>query len=334
MITVTLYFRENSPECDAVKADLETLQATFPHQLVSINVNEPGRPANDENYRNTPIVLIGPYRLEGEISLARLQVALGAAKDRSTQLEHVDQKTYQERLSKGRTVGGGDRASLWISQNYIHVFNILIFLYVGIPFLAPVLLKNGAVAPATVIYRFYSIMCHQLPFRSWFLFGEQAYYPRALAGIPGVLTYEQISNKTTIDIFNDRWFEGNDIVGYKVALCERDVAMYIAMLAFGLVFAASGRKLRGIPWYIWVFIGLGPIGLDGFSQLPSVIQGAPSWLPMRESTPFLRTLTGGLFGIMTTWYLYPMIEETMRETYRLVSHKIAAVTQLGPLAKS
>jgi uncharacterized membrane protein len=127
-------------------------------------------------------------------------------------------------------------------------------------------------------------------------------------------------NISEINVFNDRQFTGNEVVGYKVALCERDIAMYGAMLIFGIGFALSGRRIRSVPWYLWVLIGLVPIGIDGFSQLPSVIPGLPSWLPIRESTPLLRTITGTLFGVMTTWYLYPMIEETMKVT----------AEQLGP----
>jgi uncharacterized membrane protein len=104
--------------------------------------------------------------------------------------------------------------------------------------------------------------------------------------------------------------------------------MYLTMLGFGIVFWASGRKIRAIPWYMWVVLGLGPIGLDGTSQLPSVMSNLPAWLPYRESTPFLRTLTGGLFGLMTAWYLYPMIEETMRETRRMMTRKMAVAAKL------
>ena len=56
----------------------------------------------------------------------------------------------------------------------------------------------------------------------------------------------------------------------------------------------------------------------------------PAWVPMRESTPFLRTLTGGLFGWMTAWYLFPMIEETMRETRRILQRKFAIAEQVRP----
>jgi uncharacterized membrane protein len=170
-------------------------------------------------------------------------------------------------------------------------------------------------------------MCHQLAFRSFFLFGEQPYYPRALAGVPNAITYEELQNSTQIDIVGARNFDGNPVVGYKVALCERDVAIYGFMLLFGLVFWASGRRLRSIPWYLWVLIGLGPIGLDGFSQLPGLASGLPAWLPVRESTPFLRVLTGAMFGWMTAWYLFPMLEDTARESLNLVQHKMAVVQQ-------
>jgi len=332
MITVTLYFSENSQGSEKVKVDLQELRAEYPHQLVEIDINRDS--AMRSAYINrVPVVQVGPYRLEGEISKDRLQVALGAAIDRDRQLGKVDDKAYQDRLGRGRTVTSGDRTSLWISKNYIHVFNLLMLIYVGLPFIAPVLMKNGAELPANVIYRFYSILCHQLPFRSWFLFGEQAFYPRELASIPGVITYETINNNTQIDIFSDRQFLGNDTIGYKVALCQRDVAMYLAMLIFGVGFALSGRRIRAIPWYLWLLIGVGPIALDGFSQLPSAIPGLPAWLPMRESTPLLRTITGTLFGVMTTWYLYPMIEETMKETRRLVTRKLATAEQLNSTAK-
>lgn len=328
MNPVTLYYRKENPACDQVKAHLESLQETFPHQLVLIDVDED--PSMKLPFADrVPVVQVGPYRLEGNITRERLQIALGAAKDRVTQLEKVDQIGYNERLSKSHIFNSSDALSLWITRNYLWVFNALILLYVGLPFLAPVLMKNGATGPAQIIYRFYGILCHQLSFRSYFLFGEQPFYPRALAGVQGVITYERISGSNQVDLIQARDFVGDATVGYKVALCERDVAMYGAMLLFGVFFAATGRRLRGIPWYLWVLIGLVPIGIDGTSQLPGVISGLPVWFPVRESTPLLRTITGLLFGFATTWYIYPMFEETMRGTRQLLTRKKAIAEKLG-----
>lgn len=327
MITVTLYYRDHDEATGRVRSALDALQADYPHQVVLIDIASEAALASIYSDR-IPVVQIGPYKLEGDISQERLQIALGAARDRQNQLEKVDQDAYRNLVKKGKTVNSGDRLSYWISKNYIHVFNVLMAIYVGLPFLAPVLARNGAELPANLIYKVYGVLCHQLAYRSWFLYGEQAFYPRELAGVPGVETYEEMSGKTAEEIFDARAFIGNEQVGYKVALCERDVAMYLAMLGFGIVFWLSGRRIRSIPWYVWVVVGLGPIGVDGLSQLPSVIANLPAWLPIRESTPFLRTLTGGLFGLMTAWYLYPMIEDTMGETRRLVARKIATAAQL------
>jgi uncharacterized membrane protein len=70
-----------------------------------------------------------------------------------------------------------------------------------------------------------------------------------------------------------------------------------------------------------------PIGLDGFSQLFSQIPNAfiQSILPYRESTPFLRVLTGFLFGISTAWFMFPLIEESMSDTRRLLAKKFAVL---------
>ncbi|MFO3796131.1 MAG: hypothetical protein ACK8QZ_02455, partial [Anaerolineales bacterium] len=54
-------------------------------------------------------------------------------------------------------------------------------------------------------------------------------------------------------------------------------------------------------------------------QLPWLV----SFLPYRESTPFLRTLTGFLFGFSTAWLIFPSLEASMQETQRLFLHKFA-----------
>jgi uncharacterized membrane protein len=97
------------------------------------------------------------------------------------------------------------------------------------------------------------------------------------------------------------------------------------MALFTLIYAATGRRLPKLHWLIWVLIGLGPIGLDGFSQLFSQIPSTfiQSFLPYRESTPFLRTLTGFLFGFSTAWFMFPLIEETMVDTRKMLSKKFA-----------
>jgi uncharacterized membrane protein len=328
VITVTVYYHEKGPELDQLFADLDSLQAIVPHQRIAIDLAS-DRDLREKIGKTLPLIQIGPYRLNPPFTRQDLQIMLSAARDRVGQLEQVDNTAYQQKVLKGRTLSSSDRLSLWLSRHYLALVNVLILVYVGLPFLAPVLLKNGITLPANAIYRVYGAMCHQLAFRSFFLFGEQPYYPRELAGIKNVISYETLQNTKNIDLLAAREFLGNPVVGYKVALCERDVAIYAFMLIFGIFFGIFKRRLRSIHWMVWVVIGLGPIGLDGGSQLLSFLPGLASWFPARESTPLLRVLTGGLFGWMTAWYLFPMLEDTARETRQIVQRKIAIISQIG-----
>lgn len=324
-LNVTLYSRTDCHLCEEVKADLAALQEQYPHNLVEVNVDSDESLL--EKYGNMiPVVEIGPYRRSAPITRQDLAISLGAARDRLDQLDKIKDPLYEARKNSPRRqeITRSDRVSFWMSDNYIWVFNAVIFVYLALPFLAPVLMKTGATAPATLIYKSYGFVCHQLAYRSWFLFGEQPYYPRALAGVDGAIPFGQATGlsegNTNTDLFAARNFIGNDQLGYKVAFCERDTAIYAALLLFGLIFALSKRRIPPLPAILWIIIGLGPIGLDGFSQLlsqpPLGNFALFSWLPLRESTPLLRTLTGAIFGFMTGWFGYPMVEETMQDTRR------------------
>ncbi len=181
--------------------------------------------------------------------------------------------------------------------------------------MAPVLMKTGQTSAADVIYRMYKPLCHQLAYRSFFLFGEQAVFPREITGIEGLKTYEQATGLDSQDNLAAMAFRGNEQLGYKTALCQRDVAIYTSLLLFGLVFALTKRKLKPLPWFAWIILALGPMGLDGLSQLVSQMDiPAMSWFAMRESTPFLRVLTGAMFGWFTAWFGLPSIDEMINDT--------------------
>jgi hypothetical protein len=81
------------------------------------------------------------------------------------------------------------------------------------------------------------------------------------------------------------------------------------------------RRLRPLPIWAWLFFGLLPIALDGGSQLLSAFPFSP--FEVRESTPFLRTLTGLLFGLSNAWLAYPYVEESMGETRALSAARLS-----------
>lgn len=334
MLNVTLYIRKDCLPCEQVKADLESIQEKYPHRLVEIDIDTD--PALQKKYlAEIPVVEVGPYALKSPFDKQKLMMTLGAAGDRRGQLDRLGRPEHNDRVRRGQEISRADRMMAWFSRHYLAVINFFILLYFGLPFLAPVLMKAGAPLPANVIYTLYKPLCHQFGFRSFFLFGEQAYYPLAEAGIPDVKTFEEVTGYQDLDNpgafsrLQARQFTGNESTGYKIALCERDVAIYGSMFLFGILYSATGRRLKSLHWIWWVLIGMAPIGLDGFSQLFSQMnwEWLSSIVPYRESTPFIRVLTGGLFGFTTAWFAYPNIEESMSETRQFFIKKFASIRQ-------
>jgi uncharacterized membrane protein len=230
-----------------------------------------------------------------------------------------------------------NRWTLSLSRHWLRTLLIVIGVYVTLPFVAPTLMHLGLTGPANFLYTIYSPMCHQLAFRSWFLYGEQPAYPRAAANFPGLQPYEAYAadvNKLSnppIDLRQWTWeleilsrqFVGDERMGYKVAICERDIAIYGALFLGGLIYAIPTvrRHLRPVPIWLYLLLGVVPIGVDGFSQL----LGYPpfSLWPIRETTPLFRTLTGGLFGIMNAWLAFPHLEASAREVVIELENKFA-----------
>jgi uncharacterized membrane protein len=229
------------------------------------------------------------------------------------------------------------RISLFIlslSRHWLCLALTIIGLYATLPFVAPTLMKLGVTGPANVLYTLYSPMCHQFSFRSIFLYGEQTFYPREIAGTD-LKPYEYYAaqiegirpgytpDEFTPDFFMPaRAFRGNEQMGYKTTLCARDAAIYVMLFLGGLIYAipAVRRRLYPIPFWIYIIAGLGPIGLDGFSQLLSY---APfSLWPVRETAPFFRVATGAMFGLMNAWLAFPYLERSFWETRRELVMKL------------
>lgn len=322
MMRVTLFTQEDCHLCDEARAELKSLEKDFPHRLVEVDIN------SDPDLLNRyaleiPVIQVGPYTLSSPFGLTELKVTLAAALNGrpSQDAAPVNQ------ASRGQAIFL-NRAVFAFARHWLAVFNLLVFIYVGLPFAAPTLMKLGAARPAKWIYRAYSPLCHQLAFRSWFLFGEQPAYPRSIAGT-SLISYGRVTGLDENDYWGARAFIGNETVGYKVAFCERDVAIYGGMLLAGILFTFFRKRLGPLPIIAWVAVGIVPIALDGGSQLLSALPLLG--FPIRESTPFLRTLTGALFGVMNVWLAYPYVEEAMRDTRTLVATKLAGAGGISGL---
>ena len=169
-------------------------------------------------------------------------------------------------------------------------------------------MKNGRTGAGALIYQYYSVLCHQLPQRSFFLFGEQPWYPMAVPKDSRMLSFEEAAGFSP-GFSSGRAFYGTPEMGYKMAICQRDVAIYGSMALFCLLFAHTGRRIPRPRWILPLLIGGVPIILDGCSQLLG--NAFPEVFPFRESTPLLRTVTGALFGFCLCWYLFPWLEMTL-----------------------
>lgn len=320
MTQVILYTRDGCGLCEEVKSMLMEIQSDLPHELREVDIES--EPDLLKRYAESiPVLKIGPYTLEAPIERVDIEVALRAAADSVSKIPQTDAN-----IPRGRAVGL-NRGLLFFARHWLAIFNLIVFVYVSLPFAAPALMKVGADRPARVIYTVYKPLCHQLAYRSWFIFGDQAAYPLERTDLAGT-TYEQLTGNSAEDLLAGRNYLGDEGSGYKVALCQRDVAIYGGILMSGLLFGLLRKRLKPLPIIAWAIFGILPLAIDGGSQLLGFIPLID--FPVRESTPFLRSLTGLLFGVMNVWLAYPYVEETMQETRMAITDKLAAAGELQP----
>ena len=207
-----------------------------------------------------------------------------------------------ESTSSNRASAFVDRVVVWLSHHWLALINTVLAIYVGLPFVAPVAIESRHPFVAQIIYTVYTPVCHQLPQRSYFLYGEKPTY--SLQELVDRVGEENLPLYPW-----PRPFNGNAQVGYKVALCERDLAIYGALFLSGIIFSLFRSRIRPLPFWAYLLIGVIPMGLDGGSQFVSYLLPAvvPDFVP-RESTWLLRTITGALFGVATAWLAYPNLQ--------------------------
>ena len=320
-MNIYLYKKQNCHLCDEVKASLIALQAKYPFTIHVIDVDQITASSRDYDHE-IPVVEIGTFVLKAPITYQELEAVVSEAyrKDESEKRFTSVQASRPPAVRKKNKM---DRFSYWITKHYLAVINGFLIIFVGLPFLAPVLMKYGLEAPAMVIYRVYRTTCHQLAFRSFFLFGEQGFYPKESANIEGVITFDEATHlgeeNSSEDLLEARDFVGSEQAGYKIALCQRDVAIYLGILLFNFLFMLTRRRIPALPWYLWIIFGLLPVGLDGLSQLFS--QPPLSFISFRESTPLLRVITGFLFGFSTAWFGIPNVELAMKDSLEIMENQ-------------
>lgn len=234
-----------------------------------------------------------------------------------------------------------DQLFCWIYRHWIVVFALVMGIYVVLPFLAPIFMQLGLSEVARAIYFTYGFLCHQLPQRSFFLFGPKIMYS---------LNEVQAAWQNTTDPLILRQFIGSPQMGWKVAWSDRMVYMYTSTLIFGLAWAAihrlnQDRRLRlplQLPWWGLILFLL-PMAFDGathfVSDLAGIDQGfryTNTWLATLTNNAFspsfyigngigsfnswMRLLSGLSFGFGIIWFGFPYFARWFTEAATVKSN--------------
>jgi uncharacterized membrane protein len=247
----------------------------------------------------------------------------------------IGTETLEGRRRRGGAVAA-NRAVHWLSEHWLLAFTVVWGLYVGLPWLAPVFMALGWAGPGRLIYAIYSTQCHQLPERSYFLFGQQPMYSLDQIGA----VWGDTENTLRL-----RQFIGNGAMGWKVAWSDRMVSMYTSILFFGWLWWPLRRRIRSLP--LWGFLALiAPMGLDGLTHTISDLAGighgfrdSNAWLAALTGNIFpaafyagdalgsfnswMRILTGVLFALGTVWIAFPQVALAMDDARRSIEAKFA-----------
>jgi uncharacterized membrane protein len=229
-------------------------------------------------------------------------------------------------------------AVLGIARHWLFIVNLLIAIWITLPWLAPVFMHWGWTSAGKAIYLIYSFQCHQLPERSFFLFGRQAMY--SLTEIQGA--WQQTTDPTIL-----RQFIGNAEMGWKVAWSDRMVSMYTMLLIAGLGYGLVRKWWKPFSLGTFLFL-LAPMAIDGIthaiSDLAGIGQGfrdTTVWLQVLTNNTFplnfyqgdalgsfnswIRLITGVLFGIALIGFAFPY----MRRASADIVHRSEATLTKG-----
>lgn len=223
-----------------------------------------------------------------------------------------------------------------LSRHWLLTLTILLAVFVGLPWLAPVFMKLGWNKAGEAIYLLYSTQCHQLPQRSFFLFGK--------APMLSFATVQTLWSNTT-DPMVLRQFIGQTDVGWKVAWSDRMVYMYGSLLLSGIAFWPLRKRLKPLP--IWgLFLFLLPMALDGTTHMISDITGGigggfrftNAWLAALTGNTFpatfyegdalgsfnswMRLVSGLFFGLGVVWCIYPHLHIAFNNTANQIAAKL------------
>jgi len=216
------------------------------------------------------------------------------------------------------------KTSDWFTHHWFLVLFLILGVFFSLPFLAAVFMHWGWDGPGRLIYALFSVLCHQLPQRSYFLFGQKLTY-----SLPEI----QAAWPETNNLLLLRQFIGNPAMGWKVAWSDRMVWMYTSVLPISLIWRLLRRRIRPLPWWGFVLFLL-PMALDGgmhfisdFAGLGQGFRDSNAWLAALTNSAlpasfyagdalgsfnsWMRILTGVLFAAGIAWLGLPYLAQAL-----------------------
>lgn len=232
---------------------------------------------------------------------------------KSQEISHAE-RTLENKVNQF-TVHFAKHWLLWI--------NIISGLFIALPFIAPILEVLGFDSIAHVIFGAYRVTCHQLPERSYFIFGHQvALCHRCTAiwssfFIGGVL-FQFVRHRLQVMPFH--WWilalipagidGGTQLVGplYEIfpawGLTGFAIGVWLILTA---VLVAQGIK----AWQYYLFVLIFPLSMI-FVHLTGT----------RLSNWELRSITGSIWGLANVWLIFPMFEESFADVKEELSRRL------------
>ncbi len=180
-----------------------------------------------------------------------------------------------------------ERVALWLMRHWLLLTILLLGVWNALPWLAPMFMALGWEAPARGIYALYALFCHQLPQRSWFLFGPQFTYSKNSILLAMNGTLDPVIPRTM------RSFIGSPEMGWKLAWSDRMVSFYGGWFVVALLYGLVRDRWQGMHWK-WMLVLLLPLVIDGGTHLLSDLGGLREGF--RETNTWLAILTNHRFA--------------------------------------
>jgi len=182
-----------------------------------------------------------------------------------------------------------------IKKIFYLVYVLIFLVFIGGAIITPFVAFSDE-KTARSLYDAYAQTCHQKLSRSFCVFEENSAF-----------SFGDCTPQTGVFVNNDNRIIKSVMdgkVGYKIAVCSRDVGIYGAMVLAALFYPLFRKWDSGdVPPGIYLIILLIPLAIDGTAQLLGSFGIFGFYY---ESTNLIRLLTGVLAGAAITFYIIPL----------------------------